>query len=36
MTLRIYNTLTKKKEDFIPVDPPKVSMYCCGPNKSSY
>ncbi len=30
MALRVYNTLTKKKEDFIPIDPPKVGMYVCG------
>ena len=29
--MRIYNTLTKKKEEFIPVEPEKVSMYVCGP-----
>ncbi len=27
----IYNTLTRKKEEFIPIDPPNVSMYVCGP-----
>lgn len=33
MTIRIYNTLTKTKEDFIPVDPNgrKVGIYLCGP-----
>ncbi len=30
MTLRIYNTLTRKKEDFIPIDDKKVRMYVCG------
>jgi cysteinyl-tRNA synthetase len=29
-TLRIYNSLTKKIEDFIPLNPPKVTMYVCG------
>jgi cysteinyl-tRNA synthetase len=29
--LKIYNTLTKQKEEFIPIDPPNVSMYVCGP-----
>jgi cysteinyl-tRNA synthetase len=29
--LYIYNTLTKKKEEFIPIDPPYVKMYVCGP-----
>jgi cysteinyl-tRNA synthetase len=27
----IYNTLSKKKEEFIPLNPPKVTMYMCGP-----
>ncbi|MBU0992374.1 MAG: cysteine--tRNA ligase [Proteobacteria bacterium] len=31
MTLRIYNTLSGKKEDFIPLVPGKVGMYVCGP-----
>jgi cysteinyl-tRNA synthetase len=30
MTLRIYNTLTKKKEEFIPLEEGKVKMYVCG------
>jgi len=30
MTLRIYNTLTRKKDDFIPLQEGKVMMYCCG------
>ncbi|MEW6109078.1 MAG: cysteine--tRNA ligase [Nitrospirota bacterium] len=28
--MRIYNTLTGKKEEFIPVEPGKVGMYACG------
>ncbi len=31
MTLRIYNTLTRTKEDFKPLDPKNVRMYVCGP-----
>ena len=31
MTLFIYNTLTRKKEKFEPLEPGKVSMYVCGP-----
>ncbi len=27
---RIYNTLSSKKENFVPVDPPGVGMYVCG------
>ena len=29
--MKFYNTLTKKKEEFIPLVPGKVSMYVCGP-----
>jgi cysteinyl-tRNA synthetase len=28
--LRLYNTLTRSKEDFIPLDPPRVRLYVCG------
>ncbi|QBM17396.1 cysteine--tRNA ligase [Marinobacter sp. JH2] len=28
--MRIYNTLTQKKEEFQPIEPGKVSMYVCG------
>src|SRR5882672_9326463 len=31
MALRVYNTLTRKKEDFQTVQPGKVGMYVCGP-----
>ncbi len=31
MTLSIYNTLTRKKEIFTPLDPHSVTMYVCGP-----
>ncbi len=29
--MQIYNTMTKKKEEFIPIEPGKVRMYVCGP-----
>jgi len=29
--LKLYNTLTRKKEVFRPISPPKVGMYVCGP-----
>lgn len=32
----IYNTLTKKKEEFKPINPPNVSMYVCGPTIYDY
>ena len=28
--MKIYNTLTRKKEDFVPIDGNKVRMYACG------
>src|SRR5262245_65693412 len=31
MTLRFYNTLTRKTEEFVPLRPGKVAMYNCGP-----
>ena len=31
MTLKIYNTLTRKKEEFQPLHPGMVGMYVCGP-----
>ncbi|HZZ61898.1 MAG TPA: cysteine--tRNA ligase [Roseiarcus sp.] len=31
MTLRLYNTLTRSKEDFAPIDPAAVRLYVCGP-----
>ncbi len=31
MSLRIYNTLTRQVDDFVPRDAGKVAMYTCGP-----
>ncbi|MFQ5971520.1 MAG: cysteine--tRNA ligase [Alphaproteobacteria bacterium] len=31
MTLRLYNTLTRRKQPFQPLDPAHVRMYVCGP-----
>lgn len=31
MSLRVYNTLTREKQEFQPIEPGKVSMYLCGP-----
>jgi len=31
MNIRVYNSLTRKKEPFVPVQPGKVGMYLCGP-----
>ncbi len=30
MTLKLYNTLSRKKEEFNPLSPYQVKMYCCG------
>ncbi|SFJ88726.1 cysteinyl-tRNA synthetase [Paenibacillus sp. UNC496MF] len=36
MTLRIYNTMTREKEDFKTLTPGKVNMYVCGPTVYDY
>jgi cysteinyl-tRNA synthetase len=36
MTLRFYNTLTRRKEDFAPIDPRAVRLYVCGPTVYDY
>lgn len=30
MAIKVYNTLTRQKEEFIPVEPGKVKIYVCG------
>lgn len=30
MAIKVYNTLTKKKEEFVPLHPGKAYMYVCG------
>ncbi|MEO8861206.1 MAG: cysteine--tRNA ligase [Ginsengibacter sp.] len=34
MPLKLYNSLTKRKETFTPITPPHVGMYVCGPTVS--
>jgi len=34
--LLVYNTITKKKEKFEPINPPDVKMYLCGPTVYDY
>ena len=34
--MKIYNTLTRKKEEFIPLEEGKVKMYVCGPTVYNY
>ena len=36
VTLRLYNTLTRRKEDFAPIDPKAVRLYVCGPTVYDY
>ena len=36
MTLKVYNTLKRKKEAFVPLRPPKVGLYTCGPTVYNY
>lgn len=35
-TLKLYNSLTRRKEDFSPLDPSHVRLYACGPTVYSY
>ncbi len=34
--MQLYNTITRKKEEFRPLNPPKVTMYMCGPTVYDY
>ncbi|NNC67025.1 MAG: cysteine--tRNA ligase, partial [Gammaproteobacteria bacterium] len=36
MNIQIYNTLSREKEEFIPEDPKRVTMYVCGPTVYSH
>lgn len=29
--MKVFNTLTRKKEEFVPIEPGKVKLYACGP-----
>ena len=33
---KLYNTLTRKKAEFVPIDPKNVRMYVCGPTVYDY
>ncbi len=35
-TIKLYNTLTRKKEEFKPIKPGKVGIYTCGPTVYNY
>ena len=36
MSIRIYNTLSRRKETFEPQDPARVTLYACGPTVYNY
>ncbi|WP_102349375.1 cysteine--tRNA ligase [Bacillus sp. Marseille-P3661] len=36
MAIRFFNTLTRKKENFVPIEDGKVKMYVCGPTVYNY
>ncbi|MGA2953867.1 MAG: cysteine--tRNA ligase [Caulobacteraceae bacterium] len=36
MTLRLYDTMTRAKRDFVPFNPERVTMYVCGPTVYNY
>ncbi|MEK3888976.1 cysteine--tRNA ligase [Bacillus sp. FSL K6-3431] len=36
MAIKIYNTLSRKKETFVPLEEGKVKMYVCGPTVYNY
>jgi cysteinyl-tRNA synthetase len=36
MTIKLYNTLKKTKQEFVPIDPERITMYVCGPTVYSY
>jgi cysteinyl-tRNA synthetase len=36
MSIQIYNTLSRVKEDFVPLEERKVKMYVCGPTVYNY
>ncbi|MBO9668619.1 MAG: cysteine--tRNA ligase, partial [Bdellovibrio sp.] len=36
MSLKIYNSESKRLEEFVPLDPKHVKMYVCGPTVYNY
>ena len=36
MSIQIFNTLTRKKEEFVPLEEGKIKMYVCGPTVYNY
>ncbi len=36
MSIYLYNTMTRQKEEFVPLDPKNIRLYACGPTVYSY
>ena len=36
MGLKLFNTLSRSIQEFVPLAPPRVGMYCCGPTVYDY
>jgi len=36
VNIRLHNTLSRQKEDFVPADPQRITMYVCGPTVYNY
>ncbi len=36
MAIRLYNTLTQRKDEFAPIEPGKIRLYTCGPTVYNY
>ena len=34
--MKIFNSMTNKLEEFVPIEPGKVRMYACGPTVYNY
>ncbi len=34
--MKLYNSMTRQKEEFVPIEPGKVKMYSCGPTVYNY
>lgn len=34
--MKLYNTMTRQKEEFVPMEEGKVKMYVCGPTVYDY
>ena len=34
--MQIYNTLTRKKEEIVPIQPGHIGIYACGPTVYNY